>query len=70
MPIQCKSYPKFVKSDKDNGELSRLSSFQKHKYLDKDITKQFILGENWELLQEWVSYNLKKRKPQLRKKLF
>jgi len=38
-------------------------SFEKCKYLDKDITKRFIEGQDWELLKGWVSHNLKKRKP-------
>lgn len=38
-------------------------SFDQCKYLDKDVTKKFIEGEDWELLKGWVSYNLKKKKP-------
>lgn len=42
-------------------------SFDSCKYLDKDITKQFILEQNWESLTGWVTYNLKKKKSHKKK---
>jgi hypothetical protein len=43
--------------------------FKRYKYLDKNATKKFILNQNWDLLQGWVSYNLKLKNPRTKKLL-
>lgn len=53
-----------IKSDNSVAELSSNTQyFDSCKYLDKNVTKKFILNQNWELLKRWVAYNLKKKKP-------
>jgi hypothetical protein len=36
--------------------------FINYKYLDKKVTRQFIMNQNWERLNMWVRYNLSKTK--------
>lgn len=46
---------------KGGDNLDFRKSLEGYQYLDKEITKQCIMEQNWGLLKVWVSYNLKKK---------